>query len=121
MIYGDISYFLPDNWTSFDLLTFRREWISGSFTVCKNTSFINALYASSLSVRHVFSAPKFLGFDECFGLFSDLAGRNDPSFILKIDRKQSFSWLVQDASSHGALKLYQETCIKESLPPGFTL
>lgn len=117
LVYGDISASLPCNWEEHDILTFRREWVSGAFTILRNSSKVNKLYRQSSSFPSCLQATGYAGFDECFQLFDLLIGKGSDA-ILALDASCSFSSLVRQASRNGALSVYQETRIKESIARG---
>ena len=120
LVYGNISKCLPPNWDEYDILTFRIEWISGAFTILANNFFVNSLYRQSLSFPQIFESIRYTGFDECFNNFSVLIGRQSDT-ILGVDRRQSFGYLVRLAQVNNHARVFQETRIKESLPPSDSL
>ena len=115
VIYGrDLDHFVHD-WQSYDILTFREDWLTGSLTIIRNQSATNRLFAKSVSYKHVFANPQYIGFDECMKKF-DLIINKGPDAILVHDNAQSFTWLVRNEELEHALKVYRKKIINEYIP-----
>lgn len=114
LIYGRISEILPANWFDYDVLSFREEWISGSFSVMKNTSYINTLFTKSRSYKEAFMSPEHQAFDECWNLYETLKGK-ESDYILKCDKRESFTWIVRREALENNIKVFFHRLIKESI------
>lgn len=66
LVLGNLNNFLinDDKLDVYDLISFRKEWISGSFCLYKNKDEVNKLYQNSTDWVAVLSTPNYLGFDE---------------------------------------------------------
>jgi hypothetical protein len=117
LIYGRVFDLLPANWKDYDVLSFREEWISGSFSVFKNSSYINNLFRRSKSYKECFISPDHQAFDECFKLYHLLIGK-EPNYIFTCDSKESFTWVVRKEEMENNIKVYFKKLIKESIPSG---
>lgn len=68
LVYGKaINGFLRDVVPSYDVLSLRKHWLSGSLTIIRNLPRFNSLYAKAATLRDVFN------FDECV-CFDELGG-----------------------------------------------
>ena len=73
IIYGDLRKFLTDELLdNYDVFSFRPEYLTGSFTVLRNTKKINTLFMQSKDYKTVLSQSEYFNFDECNFIFSPL-------------------------------------------------
>jgi len=130
LILGNISAFLnEDILTRFDIISLRKEWVSGSFALYKNREEVNNLYKKSADWEKVAKSVDYQRFDECGLLksaekmaYRTLAkGEN----ILNLELEtESITYIVERIkqsaeSSHFAF--FQQTLIKESIQKGSIL
>ena len=117
VLYGRVAKLLPHDWWMYDVLTFRKEWLSGSLTILRNNSEINSLFTMSSSYQECFRKDDNSGFDECWNLYHVLQGKG-PDEIFSVDNRQSFTWIIATYRNEGKLRVFQEKLIKESIPAG---
>ncbi|HEY5462610.1 MAG TPA: DUF6625 family protein [Hanamia sp.] len=73
MMYGDLRKFLTTEiLDNYDVFSFRPEYMTGSFTVLRNTKKINTLFMQSRDYKTVLSQGEYFNFDECNFIFSPL-------------------------------------------------
>ena len=99
----------------YDLLTFREEWISGSFSIFKNTIYVNNLFKRSKTYKKYFLSRKHVGYDECLGLYDKLRGK-ESTHIFLCDNEESFTWVVRKEEVENKIKVYSKQLIKECIP-----
>jgi len=116
LVYGDIRRVLPDDWTSYDALSMRNEWMTGSFSILRNTLKMNELFKRSATWVDTLNAEKYLGFDECGKKFGPLF-ESDEKFFLE-DKLQSLTYLVKKAHQNNEIRAQFLRRIKESIPKG---
>ncbi len=113
LILGNLSKFLKGVIAQdYHIISLRKEWVSGSFCLYRNTTEINNLFRCSKSVPSVFLNDHHYSFTECMHLWDQLIKGFD---ILKIDYDESMTYLIQKKSLEGELKYYHNTVIKESI------
>lgn len=116
LLLGDLQKFLKDGLEDLkDVLSVRKEWISGSFCIFKNSKNINEIFRKSEIYPEVYLTNQYMAFDECSSLFSEL--REDAS-ILDIDQNQSMTYLIKKAEKEKLINVQFETTIKESINEG---
>lgn len=65
IIWGNIRKFITENVLSnYDIISSRKEAISGHFNLIKNTAALNNLYKQIPNYQYLFEQPKFMWFDE---------------------------------------------------------
>ena len=86
-----------------DVISCRREWISGSFCVLRNCKQVNALYRRSRDWQAVFLSPQNQMFDELGGfLFSVVLSGED---VLSLSAGiESFTHVVKRSAKKDALR-----------------
>ena len=115
LILGDLKSFLNDIINmNYEIISLRKEWISGSFCLYKNKNDINNLFLSSRSVPKIFLNDNHYSFTECMHLWNELLKGSN---ILDIDKNQSMTFIVNKKSKSGKLKYFHDTLIKESISP----
>ena len=68
LVYGkDINGFLSDVVPSYDVLSLRKHWLSGSLTIIRNLPRFNSLYTKAATLRDVFNCDECVCFDELGG------------------------------------------------------
>lgn len=66
IIYGNIRNFITRKvLNKHELITARHDFLSGTFTLFKNTPKMNMLFMQSRDYKEVFSSPEHYCFDEC--------------------------------------------------------
>ncbi|TDQ08448.1 DUF6625 family protein [Pedobacter metabolipauper] len=78
LILGDITHFITDQLLEeYDILSARKEYLVGHFTLYKNTKRMNTLYRLTDNYEHIFRSKEYLGFDECNFLWWRLIAGHD--------------------------------------------
>jgi len=73
VIYGQLRDFLtPNLFDSYDIFSFRPEYLTGCLTIFRNTKKINELFMQSRDYKVVFSKNEYYNFDECNFMFVPL-------------------------------------------------
>jgi hypothetical protein len=66
LVFGDIRSFLGEEVLSaYDVISTRREFLTGPFTLFRNAPEINRLYERSRDYRRVFTSDTIFNFEEC--------------------------------------------------------
>ena len=69
LVYGNVDAFLSPFLNDFDIVSFRKGWVSGSLCVLRNSERVNSLYRRSPDWKKVFASSKYMWFDEMGGFF----------------------------------------------------
>lgn len=113
LMFGDLDNILPRLLNQHDVITFHDRWLSGPFTIFKNDERINRVYEKSKDLEKIFAEPKYLSFDECGYLYSQLTKNKS---ILDIERSiDCMFYLLSKESKENKLKFYKNHLIKESI------
>lgn len=65
IIWGNIRHFITNDFLSnYDIISSRKEAISGHFNLIKNTTALNNLYKQIPNYQYLFEQPQFMWFDE---------------------------------------------------------
>ncbi|MGL1889887.1 MAG: hypothetical protein OCD76_25465 [Reichenbachiella sp.] len=116
LILGDVSKFLAPKLAKYpDIISVRKNWVSGSFCLFKNTPRVNLLFSKSNHCPKIFSENSYSAFDECTRLFDKLRLGED---ILDIDPNQSMTFLIRQAEEKRTLSIDFTDLIKESIGKG---
>ena len=112
LIYGDMRKFITEGvLANYNIITSRREYMVGHFTLFKNASEINKLYEKSPDYKIVFQNQKCYGFGECNFewdyLLSDKTELNRKSEVI------SMTHLIKKLSGCGDVKVFCNTIGKE--------
>lgn len=105
VVYGNTRLFLTDDILNrYDIISLREEYLTGYFTLYKNSPEINRLYEKSKDYKKVFSDPKHFCFDECNFLFSHLTSSNS---IENVESEiESMTHVVKKMSKMGHINAY---------------
>jgi hypothetical protein len=117
LIYGNIGKFVTNEvLDSFDIITFRNEWLSGALTLFRNNDYINTLFKKSPDWVKVVSTNKHFSFTECAGKYNSIINGTS---IFDIDGEvTSMTAVVKRENFEGNLRLFEEKVIKESISNG---
>ena len=115
-VFGDIDFFISDKLDKYDVISFRKHWLSGSLTIIRNQDTLNDLYMRSSMVAQVFAADSNHCFDEAPGdtLRKVLDFGEDYYELKSID---TFTGLVFRAARRGELRLYNNDLALEWIGP----
>lgn len=126
LILGNLAKFIlePRLLDKYDVASFRKEWLSGSLAIFRNTPEVNHLYKRSRDWQKVLSVKEYMGFDEVSrtlnskaGLFTDLmGGKKLESIETEIE---SLTHVLRFKASD--MRVHFETQVKESIARGMTL
>lgn len=112
MVLGNIRNFFPNKLLSqYDVLTAKREYLIGHFTLFRNNRKINRLFLSSADYRQIFLSARSFAFDECnFLWWKLLAGQ---SILQTQSQIESMSHVVSRLAAAGQIRAYFETHVFE--------
>lgn len=115
VVYGNIRDFMTNEiLTSYDIISSRHDYITGSFCLFRNIEKINLLFMESRDYQKVFTCPDHFCFDECNFLFEPL--NNGASILDYPDNIQSITYVVKRAEQEGKLKAFFDFIIIEGTP-----
>ena len=122
IIYGNLHKFLsPALNSEYDIITFRRCYISGALTVLRNSEQIKQMGFLSDSIDKLF-VDRYVGFDEAGGKMGECRKWTKAYNLFDIDRLTCWTSIVQKQADAGNISLYAEDYyLKESLPYGSML
>lgn len=117
VIYGNLDKFLaPALARNYDIITFRRCYMSGALTVLKNNDYIKQLGLSSDSLDRLF-VDQYVGFDEAGKKMEECRKWTKAYNLQHIDGLMCWTSIVQREADAGNVSLYAEDYyLKESLP-----
>lgn len=105
VVYGNLRHFLTNKLLeTYDVFSFRPEYLIGSLAVYRNTKKINELFMQSKDYKTVFSKSKYFNFDECNFMFVPLwAGEPIETIPHQIE---SMTHVVKKKVKEGYLNAY---------------
>ena len=112
LIFGDIRSFITSRILSkYDVITARKEYVVGHFTLYRNTNIVNRMYEQSKDHQLVFQDQRTFSFDECnFLWWYLLNGYN----ILNIQSPiESMSHVIRKLSKNKIIKVYFDNMMLE--------
>lgn len=114
VIYGDLRSFLASELLcNYDVISFRPEYLTGCFTLYRNSEKINNLFKQSKDYRTVLSSNTYYNFDECNFLFAPLQSKES---ICKIPFEiESMTHVVKRKHQEGYIKTYMDFYLLEGL------
>lgn len=116
LVIGNSSKFLnAESMSGYDIISMRKEYLSGSMTVIKNTAANRQLFTLSSDCRHIFEDNRnYFGFDEVgHNLMSSLTNWSE---ILEAKREiASFTYIVACLVSQKKLRVDFSTKICETI------
>ncbi|MCF0052405.1 hypothetical protein LXM25_20215 [Dyadobacter sp. LJ53] len=112
VIFGNIRKFITGEiLNEYDVITAKREYLIGHFTLYRNTRKVNLLFKKSADYREVFQNPRAFVFDECnFLWWKLLAGQPILETKPQID---SMSHVVKRLAASGYIRAYFQTHVIE--------
>jgi hypothetical protein len=112
VVYGDIRGFMTqDVLKTYDVISSRHDYITGTFCLYRNNKKINSLFKQSKDYKKVLASKEHFCFDECNFLFQEL--QNGASIFDYPDNIQSMTWVVKKAEQEGKLKAFFDFIIVE--------
>ncbi|PTB96664.1 hypothetical protein C9994_06405 [Marivirga lumbricoides] len=117
LIYGNTkNYLTSDLLGNYDIISFRKEYVSGSLCILRNIEKINKLYKQSKSYKLVFTdLSKFYSFAECNHKWRELKIKGNSVFNVSSEIEH-FTFIIKDAERKDQLKSLFHSPIKESIP-----
>ena len=112
VLFGNIRKFITDDLlNNYDVITAKREYLIGHFTLYRNSAKVNNLFKKSADYQQVFTSPRSYAFDECnFLWWKLLAGQSifeTPSAV------ESMSHVVKRMEVSGSIRAYFKTHVIE--------
>jgi len=115
VVYGNIRNFMTEEiLESYDIISSRHDYITGTFCLFRNNEQINSLFMQSKDYEKVFSSSEHFCFDECNFLFSEL--QNGASIFDYPNSIQSMTYVVKKAETEAKLKAFFDFIIVEGTP-----
>jgi hypothetical protein len=115
IILGNLRYFLTGKvLDNHDIICARHDYVSGWFTLYRNTENINNLYTLSKDYQRIFTSGKYFNFDETNFKFFEFA-HNLPYYLVKSE-VESMTHLVKRLQECGYIKPYFDMHAIEGKP-----
>ena len=115
IVYGNIRDFMTEDiLNTYDVISSRHDYITGTFCLFKNNEQLNTLFMQSKDYKKVFGNAAHYCFDECNFLFQEL--QNGASIFDYPDNIQSMTYVVKKAAKEGKLKAFFDFIIIEGTP-----
>lgn len=105
VMYGNLRYFLTNELLeTYDVFSFRPEYLTGSLSIYRNGKKTNELFMQSRDYKTVFSESKYFNFDECNFMFVPLwNGKPIEDISYQIE---SITHIVKRKMKDGYLRAY---------------
>lgn len=118
IIFGRIDKYLPSYvLDSHDVITFRDDFISGPFTIFRNTPLTRQLYKESPNYLSILEDDKYLHFDEAGINYDFYRAMCDVEDLDLTKEMTCFTTLIKLKAKSGALRVYAKNQIQEGLLP----
>jgi len=112
LIYGDIRKFITEkDLDKYDIISAKKEFTAGHFTLLKNSEEMNNLYKKTLNYRNVFEREDHVGFDE--GSWNITKMQPKDEFFIKNKNIQSFTHAVKFYDEKGLIRAHFKKMILE--------
>jgi len=112
VIYGNIRNFISKEMLDhYDIITAKKEFLVGHFTLYKNTKKINNLFKKNKDYKKVFESEKHCAFDECGKIHKEII--NKKPIKKELLEKNNMAWLIKDLTKKGHIKSYFKTMYEE--------
>ncbi len=114
MIYGQIrSFITPELLQEYDVITTRPEYITGHFTLFRNSPAVNTLFERCPDYPFVFITPKHYSFSECnFAWRHLLDGYPLDTALVEVE---SITHVVRRAADEGRIQAYFPHLVRERM------
>lgn len=114
LIYGKVGDYMNNELLStFDVISMREKWLSGSFCLIRNSDLLNNLFLQTNDKEEIFSSPDYKGFDEISRCWTEIRIKPFDTIDFPND---NFTRLVLAAKSAGQIRVRFANAIKESIP-----
>lgn len=115
VVYGSIRSFMTnDILNTYDIISSRHDYISGTFCLFRNSYHVSTLFLQSKDYRKVFRCADPCCFDECNFLFAEL--QSGASILDYPENIQSMTYVVKKAEEKGEVKAYFDFIVVEGTP-----
>lgn len=115
VVFGNIGRFITKSiLNANDVISTRPEYISGFFSLYRNTESVNNLFKKSKDYELIFSRGDYTGFDECGLLCDDLLQGKDLSQVNS--NIESMTHLIKKMQRDGSIRSYFDLHVVESTP-----
>jgi hypothetical protein len=116
VIYGNIRDFINDDLlSSHDFICVRDDYVTGFFSLVRNTASTNMLFTKSKDYAEVLSKSAYCNFDECmfytFSLFTDKVSIYDVSWDI-----EPMSYIVKKYNDKKEIRACFEFFVMEGMP-----
>ena len=114
VVLGDVRKFMNEEvLTNHDVIATRKEYLSGHFTVYRNTERIRRLYEESADYKKVFETETYYCFDECHFMWPYLL--RGGALFEKETAIDSMTHVVKRLAEQGAIRAYFENLVRERM------
>jgi hypothetical protein len=114
LIFGCVKDFgLSELMHKYDVISFKENWVSGSFCLVRNTAYINRLFYSSKDLKLIYTSPAHMCFDEISFCWEE--AKRNPIDQIKFPH-DNFTRIVTEAARAGHINSFFGNLIKESIP-----
>ncbi len=115
VVYGNIRSFITDTVLKrYDLISVRPEYLTGFFSLYRNTKKVNELFKHSKSFIQLFQNEKYMAFDECSHLCFELMEGKD--IMALQSENDSMTHLLKDRQRRVDLEVLFEFFAIEGVP-----
>lgn len=115
IIYGNIRTFITeDKLANNDIIAVRKEYITGFFSIYRNSQNVNRLYLNSKDYLRVFQSSDHYCFDECGGSYFELM--NGKSIFETKSKIESITHVASRAHNENKIRSLFLMCCIEDLP-----
>jgi hypothetical protein len=115
LIYGRLDFFLTPLLESYDIISFREEWLSGSFCVFRVNNETKTLFMKSRRWKEYLLSERHIAFDENCGIYDQTSNKGVDA-LLEFCELESFSQIVRQEELMGKFRVYRKKIIAESIP-----
>ena len=117
LVYGNIRNFMTEELlSSFDVVSVRHDYITGTFALYRNNKLFNSLFMESMDYKKVLSNPTHYCFDECNFLWEQLeSGHSIYNLPYEIE---SMTHVVKKLSDRKKIRAHFDFLIVEGTPGG---
>ncbi|MBL7728934.1 MAG: hypothetical protein JNM68_14655 [Dinghuibacter sp.] len=115
IVFGNIRTFMTNELLrEYDVICVVPQYVTGFFTLFRNTEQLNRLYTQSKDCRLVFESKKHYCFDECNHLFNYL--KKGRSIFELPSEVESMTHVIKKAAAEGQIRAYFNQFVIEARP-----
>ncbi len=118
IIYGNVRNFISEEMLDeYELITARHDFLSGTFTLFKNTKKMNELFMLSKDYRRVFGNATHFCFDECNFLWKQIGELRKGQTIFDLPCEiESMTHVIRELQCENKIKAFFDFMIVEGMP-----